>query len=119
MREIFKSIVWDLALEVELAALFLWAPFLSVWPLRQVISGVAKMLSDKFFNALTLFVDVTDIKLKNKEHHEAYVRESVKLAVVLHEKGINSDEYKTQREASKLTMSRFTRFSGVQGNRDS
>jgi hypothetical protein len=108
MREIFKSLVWDQSVNALLVIVFIEAPYLNVWPLRQIITSFTNLMSDKLFEAMTLFVDVSVIKLKNEAHHKEYVRESTKLAIVLHEKGINSDEYKKAREKARLALSRFT-----------
>jgi hypothetical protein len=110
-QKIFKDLVWDLGINAAIVGLDSAVPFLAI----PVISRVKKILihgvTDWVFNYIVLFVDVTAIKLVNSAHQATYEAESLRLKVVLHNSGIDSPEFKEARDAAKIALSRFTRFS--------
>lgn len=107
-ENIFKSLVWDSILDAQLAALYADAPYLL--PIKWLIDPLAKMFENRFFSGFRTTIDVAAIKLLNAEHASAMQDASVRLAVIAHDKGINSDEFKKAREADKIALSRFTRI---------
>lgn len=109
-EEIFKLLVWDNLVIVEKAALFADAPYLAVWPIRPVVSGLIDMYSDRFFGRFKQTIDVNVIPFVNDAHRAAFDRAAVTLQVIGTEKGTDSPEFKNARENAKLALSQFVRF---------
>lgn len=107
-ENIFKSLVWDNFLNAELAALYTAYPYLI--PFKFIISGIVKIVSNKIFNALVLFTDVTTIKLLDDRAEAAFKTESIKLQIIASNEGITSDTFIKARDAAALAQSAFTQF---------
>lgn len=109
-ESIFKKLVWDKAVDAGLASMFASNPWLAAWPFGPLVKALTDKFSEYVFNSTTLFVDVTDIKLSNKEHQDTFIKSSITLSIIAHDKGVQSDEYKTALKNAMDAMSKFTRF---------
>ena len=58
-------------------------------------------------------INLEVILLKNSAYHAAYIEAHFRLQKVAKEKGIESPEFKTEREKHKAALSRFVRYGGV------
>jgi hypothetical protein len=110
-EKLFKELVWDNLIKIGLLALFADAPVFAIWPLRQIVTTLVSVLSEKLFSALKTVTDVTAIPLINSQHQRAFDAASVKLKIIAHDKGIDSDEFKKAREDAKVALAQFVRFS--------
>jgi hypothetical protein len=110
VEDIFKSVVWDNLIQVALAALFAYAPFLALPVLKPVISYIITMFSDKLFSAAKLAIDLEAIVLINESHKKAYANASVALKIIAHSKGIGSPEFLEARENAKKSFAKFIAF---------
>lgn len=114
-ENIFKNVVWDNLTASALVALFA-APgcgWMALWPMRQIITGTATLITDQLFKILRLYVDLTAIALINAEHKRAFDAAAVKLKVIAHDRGIDSDEFKKAREVAKADFAKFVAFGAV------
>ena len=78
---------------------------MGIWP----ISSIINYFGDLLFSGFVLVVDVGAIQLLNTQHQSVYNDASLKLKIIAHDKGIESDEFKNAREVAKISMSKFTR----------
>jgi hypothetical protein len=99
-EQIFKDIVWDTALKAATVNY----PVLAVWP----ISAFVNTISNYIFSGVKQVVDVGAIELLNSAHQSAYQKSSITLAVIAHDKGINSLEFINARKAALDAMAVFT-----------
>lgn len=109
-ENVFKGLVYDNAVEAGLAALFAYAPFLAVPPLKQGLSYIVKLFADRLFEVIRIGVDIGAIQLRNAEAQRAYLHASVKLKLVARAKGIDSPEFRAAREEDKRAFAKFVRF---------
>ena len=106
---LFGELVWtpgikalQLNAEVEL-------PFLGFPVVRTIFEGVTGLISSQIYKQLILLVDISAIKLVNEAHQKAFDTESLRLKVIAHEKGIDSDEFLKARETAVAALSAFVR----------
>lgn len=111
-QQSFKSLVWDGVIDASLSALFVQAPYLNVWPLRQIITGISRLATDKVFAMLKLTVDLQAIVFLNTHHKAAFDNAFVKLKILARDKGIDSPEFKKAKEDAKIDLARFLHFNG-------
>lgn len=111
LESIFKSLVWDRAIDAGFISLFAAAPYLAVWPLGKLLRDLANVVGNYLFSSFSMFVDVSFIKLKNSEMQTAYDKASVTLMVIAHDRGIESEAFKNARDAAKIALSRFANIS--------
>lgn len=111
-EQVFKDLVWNpgvKALEIQLDTAI---PILNIPVVHQLEEGLIEMVGNLIFSTLVMVVDVEAIRLVNDEHQAAYTDAALKLRVIGHDKGIDSDEFKKARDDAKADLSRFTEFSG-------
>lgn len=89
--------------------LFAQVPWLNIWPLKQITTGLVKMGTNKLYDFMKLVMDVTTIRLANPAHQAAFDESFLRLKVIIYAKGMESDEYKEELEKARSAMSRFTR----------
>lgn len=110
--KIFKQLLWDRATDAAIVSLFAAQPWMNIWPIAPIIKAIIRKISENLYEKIYLFVDMTEIRLANHAHEIAYKEVSLKLAVIAHDKGIESNEFKIAREAAKKSLSVFVRFNG-------
>lgn len=98
LSTIFKSLVWDVAIKkysFELLASLAISPtgFLGI-----VITKAIIHLTEKLYPIFTKMIKVGEVKLSNEVHQRIYEKAQYKLKVIAIEKGIDSDEFKKQRD---------------------
>lgn len=87
---IFKSLVWDIAVKKFIVSLALSPTgFLGII--------IAKLL-DKLYPIFVNMVKVGEIKLSNEIHQRVYEKAQIKLKLTLDRYGIDSKEFKDERE---------------------
>lgn len=107
-----KTFVWDTLVETEIAALFVAVPWLGVWPLGPIIHFLLTTFSDRLYAEGRLGVDEAAIVFVNAAHKAAFDTELVKLKVIAHEKGVESDEFKKERADAREALRKFVSYGG-------
>jgi hypothetical protein len=95
---VFKSLVWDVMIKSaigKMVALFALSPTGIV---ATILSGVVLKIADQLYPVFEKTVKVGEIKLSNEIHQKIYDIANYKLKIIAIEKGINSDEFKKQRD---------------------
>lgn len=106
-QNIFKSLVYDNFINY-LLTLAKSVPWLS--PLMFILTPLIRYVSDKAYKYFVLFFDVQAIKIMDNKAQSHYEQESIKLYIIAHEKGINSNEFIKSREVAAIAQSKFTMF---------
>lgn len=101
-EDLFKSLVWEPAIKAATVSY----PILAIWP----ISAFIKTISNYIFSGVAKVVDLGAIKLLNAEHESAFIKASVTLIVIAHDKGVESAEFKNAHNQALIALSRFTRI---------
>lgn len=109
-EKLFKSLAWDTMVDVELAALYSAAPWLS--PFSFLINFIVKKFADALFDRFRLVIDLGAIVFVSAAHKAAYDKASVSLKVLAIDKGEESDDYKKARDQAKKELSAFASFGG-------
>lgn len=110
-QKIFKALVWEPLVEAGLVYCETQAPFLAVPIVKQVFEMSVRAFSEKAFKAVVLVVDIKAIQLLSEAHQRAYDEASLKLMVLAVDYGIDSDQFKKERENAKAALSKFTNVS--------
>lgn len=111
-EKIFKDLVWDPAVEAALTALYAnpATSWMATWPVKPFVEYIVKHFSGWLFAGVTLFVDVTAIRMVNREAQQSYDISSISLQKIATQTGEDSPEFKEARERAKKDLSRFGRF---------
>lgn len=106
----FFEICWDGLKDLALTYLFAEVAWLNVWPLKPIVTYIVNTFSDKLYSVISKFVSVELIILKNSAAQKVFASEAVSLKKVAILKGINSDEYKAQKESAKSALASVAHF---------
>lgn len=68
------------------------------------------MFADQLYAAVKLAIDLEVIAFKNEEHKKRFQAASSTLAIIAHDKGIESEDFKNARENARQALSVFVRF---------
>lgn len=109
-ENIFKLGVWDTLVTAGEVFLFSKLPFLSIWPLKGAVSYLLKIFSENIYSSFKILIDVNAIALLNLEHKKAFDQESVKLKIIAQDYGIDSEQFKIERENAKKVLAQFVSY---------
>lgn len=113
IEDLFKTLVWDNAINAFLTWLFTAAPWLNIWPLKPIVAGVTNLILNKFYGFMVLFADLKAAKIINENHRRSFEKASVVLALIARDKGIESEEYKNARNDAKEHFKSLIVYNGV------
>jgi len=108
VEQVFYDLIWTPMFTAGENWLEVEVPLLDLPIVKQLDEAGLKVLSDAIFQQLTLFIDVSAIKLVNAARQNAYDNASLQLKIVAQTNGINSDAYKAQLASTLAAMSKFT-----------
>ena len=114
--DLFKTLIWDTLIKAALKKLFLKVPLLGWGPIGFLVSHFVFKFTDMLYLEVKDFINIKMIFFKNKEAHDKYAEASKDLALILKDKGVESDDFKKAREAHKEALSNFVRFGVARGN---
>lgn len=106
----FKELLWDHIVRATLTKIFVKVPLLGWGPIGYVISNLVFKYSDELYSALSFFIEVKLIVLKNKKLQQEYAAASLRLRQVALSSGIESVEFRKARDEDKDALSKFVRF---------
>lgn len=108
--EAFKSLVWDIYIRkliVKIIAFFgLGATSLPA----VILTKIAIHYAEKAYPIFKKAFKVGSIVLTNEIHQKAYERASLKLKIIAMRSGINSDEFKNERQIEHDKQSKLVIF---------
>jgi len=109
----FKSLVFDELVKAAIAKIISQAAFLAWGPVAYIVGQVVTYVAGVLYEYMSDVINLEVILLKNSAYHAAYIEAHFRLQKVAKEKGIESPEFKTEREKHKAALSRFVRYGGV------
>lgn len=113
VADLFKDLVFDHLVKAAIAQVVGLAPFLAWGPVSFIVGKVITYVASLLYEHLRLAINFQVILLNNELHHKAFVEASYSLTKLGKEKGIDSPEFKAQREKHKVALSKFVRYSGT------
>ena len=102
---IFKDLVWDRAVEAAVSALFSWVPFLVPF-----MTALIKKFTDKLFEFLRLWLDLSIIGPREEKKRAEYARSQLELQLIIDQKGQDSDAYRLARDRAKERLALHSRY---------
>lgn len=106
-ESLFYDAVWTPLLKTAVAAMYAYVPWLAVWPLGPLLNFAISKLSDQLFAGLKLVVDLQAIAFVNQAHQTAFNAAALKLQVVGHDSGENSDAFIKAKADALAALSQF------------
>jgi len=110
VKDVFKSVAWDNVTEAAFALIIAEVPWLGVPIIKSFSKLIFNFFTERLFQAVSLALDIGAIKILNPIAQKEYERESLRLYVIAREKGLNSEEYRRNRNEAKISLSRFVRY---------
>lgn len=110
LGQIFKDLIWNVLVKAALGRLFAAIPLLGWGPIGLIVTWIVSHFAEKLFDHMHEWIDFKMIFFKKKELQQAFDGEVLKLQGIFDEKGMDSDEFKAQREKSKEALSKFVKF---------
>jgi hypothetical protein len=99
-EELFKELIWDVVLAAVLGALTASLPG---W-VSTIIISIVKGFTDKLFGGLTLMLEMDSARIKNNDFRVAFNAAAVRLKLVAQQKGIDSPEFRKERNEHKKAL---------------
>ena len=110
--DVFKDLIFDQMVKSAISYIIGLEPLLAWVPVSFLIGKVVTYVAGIIYEEMKDAINFQVILLNNRSHHEGYINALSILKRIANEKGIDSEEFKTQREIHKATLSRFIRYSG-------
>lgn len=112
LGNLFKDLVFDNLVKAGVNRVLSRIPKLIAVPifgpiLGGLISLVITKVADILFEMLDEYVDFKQIAFKDKQLEKTYNTAATKLKILAHEKGIDSPEFKEQRNVDKNALADF------------
>lgn len=95
---IFKSLVWDIAIKKYSAQLITSLAISPTGFIGIIITKAIMHFADKLYPMIVTMLKVTEIKLSNEVHQRAYEKAQIRLKLTLQTYGLDSKEFKDERE---------------------
>lgn len=108
--DVFKDLVFDQLVSKAISQVVGLAPFLSWGPIAFLVGKAINYVAGIIYEEMKDFINFQVILLNNRAHHLAYIEAHIALNKTATEMGIDSDEFKIQREIHKAALSRFVRY---------
>lgn len=112
-EDLFKGIVWDNLIKAGTESLLKALPFLSIWPIGPIIRFVINKFSNYLFENLRLMVDLKAIAFVNDKDRKKFDEHAVKLKILERDYGLNSKQYKEERNKAHERFSQLVRYSAL------
>lgn len=109
-EQAFKTLVWDTGIAFGEKYLETQVPFFSLPVIKQMEEETIKLVTDAIWNSIVMFLDLSAISFVNAAHQAEYERASLKLRIILKEKGMNSPEFQKAKEEDAKAFADFVRY---------
>lgn len=111
--DVFKDLVFDQLVKAAISYIVGLAPFLSFGPIAFIIGKVVTYIAGILYAELKEAINFQVILLNNRSLHDKFVGAQIELKKLAMEKGIDSPEFRVQREKHKAALAAFARYSGT------
>lgn len=113
MKDLFKDLIFKRITQTALTKLFLKAPILGWGPFGIVITFLINKYTSLLLNEIEKNIDLKKVTYKNKKLQMFFDKESIKLKIFAENYGVNSEEYKKVKDASKVALVKFVDLSNI------
>lgn len=110
LSSLFKDLAWDALIKFVFDKVVAQVPFLGWGPVGLITQFVINIVAGELYGAFAEFIDLKVIAFKNETLYSEYKNASLKLRAIAVSKGIDSPEYKAERELHKKALSSFIRY---------
>ncbi len=108
--DVFKDVVFDQLVKAAITYIVGLAPFLSFGPIAFIISKVVTYVAGLLYLEMKEAINFQVILLNNRSLHDKFVTAQIELRKIALEKGIDSPEFRVNREAHKKALAEFSRY---------
>ncbi len=108
--DLFKDLVWGAIIKAATNALIKAIPFLAWGPMPMITGLIVGLVGDFLYDQLKDVYNFHSVSIKNEAHRKEFDSAGLKLKLIARDKGIDSDEFKTAREAYRESLAKFVRF---------
>lgn len=108
--EVFKSLVWDVAIRNVTTQFLLFFAISPTGVLASALTKITIYYAEKAYPYIKKWIKVGTVVLSNEVHQRSYEKAAYKLKVIAIESGINSDEFKKEREVEHEKQSQLVIF---------
>lgn len=111
LGDLFKDLVWDTIIRAALARLFAAIPFLGWGPIGLIVSWLVTKYAGMLYDQLHEAVDFQLIVFRKEKLRDQWATEVLSLKeIAINGAGVDSDDFKKQKELAKKTLSEFIAF---------
>jgi len=110
VETVFKNLIWDNVSEAALISFFASNPAWAVWPLQPILRSLFSLFANRLFDGLRLSVDLSAILIMNSVAKQEYDKSLVRLKIIAHDRGIDSEEFKKEKALAKIALAKFVSF---------
>lgn len=108
--DLFRELVWGSLVKAVLGRIFAAVPLLGWGPIGFVVAFFVNKIASEIYDDVKELIKLEVIEFRNKEFEKAFNTTSVKLKIIAREKGIESPEFRSARDADKIALSKLARF---------
>lgn len=108
--DLFKDLVWDTLIKAAIQRLFVALPFLGWGPIGWFVTFIITKFTDEFYAEVQMWVNIELIEFRNQEFQKSWTVANIKLKLIARDGGIDSEEFKNEREIHKQELSNLVRF---------
>lgn len=112
LSKTFKELIWDALVGLALKQLFTTIPWLAWGPIGAIVGIIVGRFGNLLFDFVREYINLELIVLRKQGLAKAYSEQALALKLIALEKGVDSDEFKAQREKAKTALSDFIKFNG-------
>lgn len=110
LGDFLKDVVWGAVVKVATARLIAALPFLGWGPMGWITAGIVAVVGNVVYEAMEEAFNLQKIVFKNDGFQKAYDTVSVKLKIIAHNYGVDSEEFKAARRANLLALQQLAKF---------
>lgn len=110
LSQLFKDLIFNTLVKAALAKLFAAVPLLGWGPIGWIVSLVVGKIAEWLFDNLAEAVNFEVIVLRKESLAKEYARQVLSLKQLAQTNGIDSEEFKAQREKAKVALAQFIHF---------
>lgn len=111
--DLFKSLVYDQLVTAAIGEMIVAVPFLGCPVIRQLFTAAVDWIADRLYDVTEKFIDTQTIILINDEQKAAYQAASINLALIAHDKGQDSQEFKDAHAKELITLKSLIQYNSA------
>jgi len=110
LSSIIKDVAWAALVKLATARLIAALPFLGWGPMGLITGAVVAMVGSAVYDAMADVFNLQVIPFKNEALQRQYDTETVKLKIIAHNYGVDSEEFKKAKKDAVAVLARLAKF---------